>query len=71
MAEPKHEIDVNVGELVEICIDGGTTCYQGFFAGETSNFYILDIVAPDLTIKTYIRKDHVVVLKRKLKIQLA
>jgi len=60
---------INAGELVEICVDlGGITCFQGFFKGEIEGFYVLDVLISDLKIETYIRKDYVIVLKRKLKI---
>jgi hypothetical protein len=57
---------INAGELVEICVEFG--CFQGFFKGEVEDFYVLDVLVSDLKIETYIRKDYVVVLKRKLKI---
>jgi hypothetical protein len=63
---------LNVGELIEICVDiGHIACFQGVFAGEFDGFYILDVLISDMKIETFVRKDYVVLLKRKLEIQQA
>jgi len=57
-------IDINHGEIVELCVDVLITCIRGIYEGEEEDYYILRVQSAYEDVVVYVKKDYVIVLKK-------